>query len=58
MVSALLSGSSGLGLSPGRGYCAVSLGKTLYSHSASLWIEWSGLEPRPDTLCCVLGQDT
>ena len=32
MVSALDSGSSG----PGRGLCVVFLGKTLYSHSASL----------------------
>ena len=38
MVSALLSGSSGPGSSPGRGHCVVLvLGlKTLYSHSASL----------------------
>ena len=36
MVSALDSGSSGLGSSPGRGHCVVFLGKTLYSHSASL----------------------
>ena len=36
MVSALDSGSSGLGSSPGRGHCVVLLGKTLYSHSASL----------------------
>ena len=36
MVSALDSGSSGPGSSPGRGHCVVSLGKTLYSHSASL----------------------
>ena len=36
MVSALDSGVSGLGLSPGRGHCAVFLGKTLYSHGASL----------------------
>ena len=35
MVSALDSGSSGLGSSPGQGHCVV-LGKTLYSHSASL----------------------
>ena len=34
--SALVSGSSGLGLSPGQGHCVVFLGKTLYSHSASL----------------------
>ena len=36
MVSALNSGSSGLGLSPGCGHCVVFLSKTLYSHSASL----------------------
>ena len=36
MVSALHSGSGGLGLSPGQGQCVVFLGKTLYSHSASL----------------------
>ena len=36
MVSALDSGSSGLGSSPARGHCVVFLGKTLYSHSASL----------------------
>ena len=36
MVSALNSGASGPGSSPGRGHCVVFLGKTLYSHSASL----------------------
>ena len=36
MVSALHSRSGGLGLSPGQGHCVVFLGKTLYSHSASL----------------------
>ena len=36
MVSALSSGSGGPDLSPGWGYCVVFLGKTLYSHSASL----------------------
>ena len=36
MVSALDSGSSGPVLSPDRGHCVVILGKTLYSHSASL----------------------
>ena len=36
MVSALVSGSSGPGSSPGRGHCLVFLSKTLYSHSASL----------------------
>ena len=36
MVNMLVPGSSGLGMSPGRGHCVVFLGKTLYSHSASL----------------------
>ena len=36
MVSALVSGASGPGSSPGRGHCVVFLGETLYSHSASL----------------------
>ena len=36
MVSALFSGSSGPGSSPGQGYFVVFLGKTLNSHSASL----------------------
>ena len=36
MASALDSGVSGLGSSPGRGHGVVFLGKTLYSHSASL----------------------
>ena len=36
MVSALNSRSSGPGSSPGQGHCVVFLGKTLYSHSASL----------------------
>ena len=36
MVGALISGSSGPGSSPGRGHCVVFMGKTLYSHSASL----------------------
>ena len=38
MVSALDSGSSGPGpgSGPGRGHCVVFLGKTLYSHVASL----------------------
>ena len=33
MVSALASGSSGPGSSPGRGHCDEFLGKTLYSAS-------------------------
>ena len=36
MVSALVSGSSGLGSSPGREYYVLSLGKTLKSPGASL----------------------
>ena len=36
MVSQLDSETSGPGLSPGRAHCVVFLGKTLYSHSASL----------------------
>ena len=36
MVSALDSGSGGPDSSPGWGHCVVFLGKTLYSHSASL----------------------
>ena len=36
MVSELDSGVSGPASSPGRGPCVVFLGKTLYSHSASL----------------------
>ena len=36
MVSVLDSGLSGPGLSPGQGHCVVFLGKTLYSHNASL----------------------
>ena len=36
MVSALYSRLGGLGSSPGQGHCVVFLGKTLYSHSASL----------------------
>ena len=36
MVSALNLRASGPGSSPGRGHCVVFLGKTLYSHGASL----------------------
>ena len=36
MVSALDSGASDPGSSPGRRHCVVFLGKTLYSQSASL----------------------
>ena len=56
MVSALDSGSSGPGSSPGRGYCVVFLGKTLYSHSASLHpgvqmgtsMRWTGIPSREE----------
>ena len=37
MVSALYSGSSGLGSSAGQGHCVAFLGRTLNSHSASLY---------------------
>ena len=40
MVSALDSGASGPGSSPGRGQCVVFLDKTLYSHSASQVNKW------------------
>ena len=36
MVSALVSGSSDPGSSPGWGHCVVFMGKTLYYHGASL----------------------
>ena len=36
MVSVLDFGSSVPGSGPGRGHCVVFLGKTLYSHGASL----------------------
>ena len=36
IVGALVSGSSGLGSSPGQGHCFVVLGKTLYSPTPSL----------------------
>ena len=36
MVSVLDSGSSGPGSGPGQERCVVFLGKTLYSHGASL----------------------
>ena len=36
VVSAPVFGASGPGSCPGRGHCIVFLGKTLYSHSASL----------------------
>ena len=36
MVRVLDTGSSGLGSRSGRGHCVVFLGKTFYSHGASL----------------------
>ena len=39
IVSALESGSSGPGSNPGWGHCVVFLGKTLYSHSASQYVQ-------------------
>ena len=36
MASALNSGASGPGSSPGQGHCIMFSGKTLYSHGASL----------------------
>ena len=36
-VSVLVPGASSLGLSPGQGHCVVFLGKTLNSHSGSLY---------------------
>ena len=36
MVCTLDSRSGGPGSSPGRGHCVVFLGRTLYSHNASL----------------------
>ena len=36
MVSVLDSGVNGLGMGPGLEHCVVFLGKTLYSHGASL----------------------
>ena len=38
MVSAFDSGDSAPGSSLGRGHCVVFLGKTLYSHGASLQV--------------------
>ena len=53
MVSVLYSGSSGLGSSTGRIHCVVFLGKTLYSHSASLdkmpaggYLRWTSIPSR------------
>ena len=51
MVSALDSGASGLGSSPGRGHCTVFLGKTLYPHrtgklNARLTLLWTGIPSR------------
>ena len=52
MVSALDSGASGPGSSPGQGHCVVFLGKTLYSQGgveillvASCYGNWDKLRP-------------
>ena len=37
MVIVLDSGASGSGSGPGRGRCVVFVGKTFYSHGASLY---------------------
>ena len=37
VVAELNSRSGGAGSSPSQGYCVVFLGKTIYSHSASLY---------------------
>ena len=47
MVSALDSGASAPGSSPGRGHCVVFLGKTLYSHGASLHLACVADETKP-----------
>ena len=39
MVSALVTGSSGSGLSPSRGHCVVFLGRTLYTLTVPLSIQ-------------------
>ena len=39
MVSVLISGLSGPGSSAGQEHCVVFLGKTFYSHSASLFTQ-------------------
>ena len=44
MVSALNSGVSSLGWSPGQGHCVVLLSKTLNSHSASLPMSINGYQ--------------
>ena len=36
MFGVLNGGASGSGSGPGRGHCVMFLGKTLYSHGASL----------------------
>ena len=45
MVSALDSGASGPGSSPGRGHCVVFLGKTLYSHSGGVTCDGPAFRP-------------
>ena len=47
MVSALDSGSSGPGSSPGRGRCVVSLGKPLNPHSTHHVYKWVSANVMP-----------
>ena len=48
MVSVLDSGANGPGSGPGREHCVVFLGKTLYSHGASLHRRNAGGNPAMD----------
>ena len=54
MVSTLDSGSSRSGSSAGWGHCIMFLGKTLYSHSASLHPEYKWVLA---TKCCGITCD-
>jgi len=54
MVGALVSGSSGLGSGPGRGHRVLFLGKTLYSHRASVSTQLYNVVPANLTLGIVL----
>ena len=54
MVGALVSESSGLDSSPGRGHRVLFLGKTLYSHRASVSTQLYNVVPANLTLGVVL----
>ena len=67
MVTALVSGSSGLGSSPGRGHFVVFLSKALFSLSASLrpgvykWVpanEMLGVTPQWTSIPCRGSRNT